>query len=419
MSISISKLDNGLTVITEAMGHVETAALGVWADVGSRHEAAHEHGISHLLEHMAFKGTSRRTARQIAEEIECVGGELNAATSGENTAYYARVLKEDVGLAVDILGDILEHSTFDPHELEREQQVVVQEIGAAHDTPDDLVFDLFLEAAYPDQPLGRSILGTPETVRAFTSQNLRDYLRGQYRGPGMVLSAAGAVDHAAVCDFAAQHLSAMPAEQNAEPQRAVYGGGEKRVERDLEQAQLAVGVAGPSYFDDDFYAARLLATILGGGMSSRLFQEVREVRGLCYSVTAFHWPYHDTGVFGVYAATGEKELAELTPVIAGELRRAADDISAEELARARQQVKASLLMSLELPSVRAERMARHMMLYGRVIPVEEMLREVNAVQVEHVRALAQKLFSTAQPCIAAIGPLAGLESYDKIAQRLN
>ncbi|WP_294645836.1 pitrilysin family protein, partial [uncultured Aureimonas sp.] len=316
MSVEITRLSNGLTIATETMPTLESAALGVWVKAGARDEAEGEHGIAHLLEHMAFKGTSRRSARQIAEEIEDVGGELNASTSVETTAYYARVMKDDVPLAVDILTDILLDSRFDEDELAREQHVILQEIGAAEDTPDDIVFDHFQSAAYADQILGRPILGTRESVSGFTPAEIRAYLKRHYSPDQMVVSAAGAVSHDDVVRRveAAFGSSASSAEGTHRREPAVYTGGDFREERDLADAQMVLGFPGRPYYQRDFYAAQVLSIILGGGMSSRLFQEIRETRGLCYAISAFHWSFSDTGIFGVHAATGEEEMAELAPV---------------------------------------------------------------------------------------------------------
>ncbi|MDP2622085.1 MAG: pitrilysin family protein [Hyphomicrobiales bacterium] len=417
MSVQTSRLANGMRVVTHAMPHLETAALGVWVDQGARSEAEAEHGISHLLEHMAFKGTRRRSARQIAEEIESVGGDLNAATSFEQTAYYARVLKADIAVAIDILGDILRNSVFDVSELAREQSVIVQEIGAARDTPDDLVFDQFQEAAFPGQPIGRSILGTPETVRAFRPDHLSAYLGARYRGPGMVLAAAGGVDHASVVKLAEDEFGSFAPAPAEATQAADYRGGERRQIRDLEQAHLVLGFKGVPYLDKRFYAAQMLANILGGGMSSRLFQEVRERRGLCYSIYAFHWTFRDTGLFGIYAATGAAEVAELPPVLTGELEALAGNLSEEEVARAKAQIKASLMMSLESSTARAEQIARQEILFGRVIPVDELLQLVEAVSVDDLKALAQEMFTGGPVTLSAVGPLRRLASYDEIAKR--
>src|SRR6478736_5825017 len=278
MTVEVSRLPSGLTVITDSMPHLQTATMGVWVGSGSRDEKAEEHGISHLLEHMAFKGTKRRTARQIAEEIEAVGGDLNAATSSETTAYFASVLKTDMPLAFDVLSDILANPTFDPAELKREQSVIVQEIGASEDNPDDLVFDYLQSTAFPDQAIGRPILGTRETVSSFKEQNLRAYLARNYRGPDMVVAATGAVEHQAVVAEVERHFSRFNGPAAPPPQSASFGGGVKLEARDLEQVHIALALEGLSQRHDDLYSLQVFAIVLGGGMSSRLFQEVRERR---------------------------------------------------------------------------------------------------------------------------------------------
>ena len=292
MSVDVTKLPSGLTVITDTMPHLETAALGVWAGVGGRDEKPNEHGISHLLEHMAFKGTTRRSSREIVEEIEAVGGDLNAGTSTETTAYYARVLKADVPLALDVLSDILANPSFVPDELEREKSVIVQEIGAAQDTPDDVVFEHLNELCYPDQPMGRSLLGTAKTLEAFDRDTLRGYLSTHYRGPDMVVAAAGAVDHKRVVEEVTQRFSGFEADAAPKPQPAMFGkGGSRVVHRDLEQAHLTLALEGVPQTDLSLFSLQVFTNTLGGGMSSRLFQEVREKRGLCYSIYTFHAPY--------------------------------------------------------------------------------------------------------------------------------
>lgn len=417
MTVRLTRLPSGLTVVSHAMDHLESAALGVWVGAGSRSEKENEHGLSHLLEHMAFKGTGTRSALQIAEEIEAVGGEVNAATSMETTSYYARVLKNDVPLAIDILSDILSNSLFDPSELEREQHVIVQEIGAALDTPDDRVYDLFTEAAYPGQPIGRSILGTPQTVRAAAPSMLQNYLDTHYRGPAMVLSAAGAVDHDAIVAMATERFADLGTDQGPTPVTAKYRGGEQREPRDLQETQVLLGFEGRPYSSQEYYVAQLLAAVLGGGMSSRLFQEVREKRGLCYSIYAFHWGFADTGMFGVHAATGPEDVAKLMPVVLGELERAAHDIDERELDRARAQLRAGILMTLESPTARAGQLARQLLLFGRPIPVDELVGRINAIAVEDLRALATDILTGSTPTLAAVGSLDGLTSYEQLAER--
>lgn len=410
-------LPNGLRVVSVQMPHLESAAIGVWVNIGARDEAPQMHGISHLLEHMAFKGTRRRNAQQIAETIEAVGGHLNAYTSRENTAYFVRVLKQDAALAVDLLADILQESLFDPIELEREQDVVVQEIGQALDTPDDLVFDRLQEIIYPGQAIGRSILGTPESVGAMTPEILRGHMARNYRAQDMVLSAAGAVDHDALVDLAQEKFGGLGQALPRSLLHASYQGGDNRENKDLEQVHLVMALEGVSYDDPDYYASQLFTTVLGGGMSSRLFQEIREKRGLCYSIYSFSSSFIDTGVAGIYAGTGPNRLGELVPVIIHELQALAGGVNADEVARAGTQLKAGLLMGMESPSALCEQMARHLMVHQRLIPKEELVAKIDSVDVTAVRRYAERLLNKPKIAISALGPITQLESMDKIAAR--
>ncbi len=418
MSVEVTTLKSGINVVTDTMPHLETASLGVWVASGSRDERLNENGISHLLEHMAFKGTTRRSARQIAEEIEAVGGDLNAATSAETTAYYARVLKADVPLALDVLADILSDPTFDREELAREQSVIVQEIGAVADTPDDLIFEHLNAIAFPDQPLGRSILGTAKTVRSFHDDTLRDYLGRHYRAPDIVVAAAGAVDHAAVVADVEKRFASFtgPASPLAEP--AKFGGGSHVEKRELEQVHIAMALPGVAVTDPTLYSLQVFTNILGGGMSSRLFQEARERRGLCYSIYSFHMPYSDTGMFGLYAGTDAADTSELMRVIVGEIAGTADTLSEPEIARAKAQMKAGLLMALESSGARIEQLARQMITRGRPIPVEELVEKVDAVTVETARAAGRALIARGKMATAVLGLGSGLESAAAIAETL-
>jgi predicted Zn-dependent peptidase len=418
MSVEVTRLPSGLVVVTDAMPHLQTASLGVWIGSGSRYEEADEHGISHLLEHMAFKGTSRRTAREIAETIEAVGGDLNAATSVETTAYFARVMKADVPLALDVLSDILTDPAFDPEELKREQNVIIQEIGATEDTPDDLVFDHLQSTAFPGQAVGRSILGTPATVRSFNGRRLRAYLSRTYRAPDMVVAAAGAVDHRAVLAEVEQRFARFGDSAAPRPQPARFGGGARIEARDLEQVHVAMALEGLHQRDPDLYSLHVFTNVLGGGMSSRLFQQVREVRGLCYSIHAFHWPYADTGLFGLYAGTDAVDAPELMRVVIGEIEGTAATLNEAEVARAKAQMKAGTLMALESSSARAEQLARHMIAYGRPIPVEEIVAKVEAVTVESARRAGRALIARSPPALAVLGPGRGLERVATIAESL-
>jgi predicted Zn-dependent peptidase len=419
MSVDVTKLASGLTVITDKMPHLETAALGVWSGVGGRDEQANEHGISHLLEHMAFKGTARRSAIQIAEEIEAVGGDLNAATSTETTAYYARVLKADVPLALDVLSDILTHPTFDADELEREKSVIEQEIGAAQDTPDDVVFEHLSELAYPDQPIGRSLLGTSDTLRGFDRDKLRAYLLTHYRAPDMVVSAAGAVDHKRVVAEVEEHFAAFKGPAAPKPQPSSFGkGGQRVVHRELEQAHLTMALEGLPQSDPALFSLNVFVNILGGGMSSRLFQEVREKRGLCYTISTFHMPYSDTGLFGLYTGTDPSDAPEMMEVIVDEINNAVDTLTDAEIARAKAQMKAGLLMALESCSARAEQLARHILAYGRPLTVEELIGRIEAVSAESTRQAGHALLARSRPAVVALGSGRGLEAAVSLAEGL-
>ncbi|HEY5218052.1 MAG TPA: pitrilysin family protein [Pseudolabrys sp.] len=418
MSVEVTRLSSGLSVVTDRMPHLESASLGVWVGSGSRDENPDEHGISHLLEHMAFKGTKRRTARQIAESIEAVGGDLNAATSVESTAYYARVLKADVPLALDVLSDILSEPAFDVEELRREQNVIVQEIGATEDAPDDLVFDRLQEIAFPKQSVGRSILGTPETVRSFNSTRLRAYLNRNYRAPDMLVAAAGAVEHGRIVAEAEKRFASFLGPAAPVPQPASFSGGTRVETRDLEQVHIAVALQGLPVSDPELYSLQVFTSVLGGGMSSRLFQEVRENRGLCYAIHAFHMPYADTGLFGLYAGTDETDAPELMRVMIDEIGNATETLNEAEIARAKAQMKAGLLMALESSEARLGQIARQMLAYGRPIPLDEIVAKVDAVTVERARAAGAALIRRSRPAIAALGPGSGLESTAAIAEGL-
>ena len=413
MTVRSTTLPNGMTVLTDDMPHLESASLGIWVKAGSRSETEAEHGISHVLEH-----TESRDALEIASTIENVGGDLNAATSVEHTGYFARVLKEDVALAADILSDILQNSQFEQSELDREQQVIVQEIGAARDNPDDHVFDLFQQAAFPDQPIGRTILGTVESVNSFRPDSIRGYMDRNYVGDQMVLCAAGNVDHDALVDIANNRFHDLKPTGAPKPQRADYVGGEERLVSDHEQAHIVLGMEGRAYNSDGFYAVQILASILGGGMSSRLFQEVREKRGLCYSVYAFHWAFADSGIFGVAASTGEEEVAELVPVVLDELRKSTETITDDEVIRVRNQIRAGLLMSLESPSSRAGQLARQQILWGRTIPLQETVDRINRITADRVKQVARQIFDSGKVSLAGIGPVARLPDYRDIAAQL-
>ncbi|QBY02512.1 insulinase family protein [Rhodophyticola sp. CCM32] len=418
MSVELHTLPNGLRIVTEHMPGLQSAALGLWVNVGGRHERVEQNGIAHFLEHMAFKGTARRSALQIAEEIEDVGGYINAYTSRETTAYYARVLKDDVPLALDLIADIVLNPVFDPHEIEVERGVILQEIGQAADTPDDVIFDWLQEVAYPAQALGRTILGPAERVRGFGQRDLTGFVAEHY-GPGqLILSAAGAVDHDQIirlAEAAFGHLSPS-GQARAEPGR--FAGGERREVKPLEQAHFTLALEAPDYRSDDIYTAQIYATALGGGMSSRLFQEIRERRGLCYTIYAQVGSYDDTGMMTIYAGTGADDLPELAHLTMDEIKRAAGDMSQAELDRARAQMKAGMLMGLESPSSRAERLARLVAIWNRVPPLEETIARIDAVNLTGLRAFGVDLAGAEQAAMALYGPVSAAPDLTRLTERL-
>ena len=418
MSTEITKLASGLTIVSHHMPHLETVSLGVWVAAGARHETEAENGISHLIEHMAFKGTARRSARQIAEEIEQVGGELNAATSLETTAYYARVLKGDEAVALDILADIIQNSAYSEAELSREREVILQEIAGINDSPDELAYDLLQDAAFPEQAVGRPIIGTPESVTRFTADDLRRFLKQRYVATRMVVSAAGAVRH----DVLARHAEALFGTLNAaaagEGESARYVGGVRASPKAFEQSHLVLGFKGPSYREADFFTGQVMSGLMGGGMSSRLFQEVRENRGLCYSIYSSAWGLTDGGMFTVHAATGVDEMDELIDVVSSEIVRAASEPPAEaEVSRAKAQLKAGLLMGLESSSARAEQMARHLLAYDRLLAPKELIERVDAVTPDAIRGFVERMVRQSGPSVAVVGAGKRSRPWAEITQR--
>jgi predicted Zn-dependent peptidase len=418
MSIGLHTLSNGVRVVTEHMPGLESAALGVWVSAGGRHEAPDQNGIAHFLEHMAFKGTARRTSLQIAEEIEDVGGYINAYTSREVTAYYARVLKDDVPLALDLIADIVLNPAFDPREIEVERGVILQEIGQAADTPDDIIFDWLQEAAYPGQPLGRTILGPADRVRSFGRADFDRFVAQHYRPSQIIVAAAGAVDHEAILRLVEAQFGHLTPGASPAPEPGAFAGGEKRVIKPLEQAHFTLALEAPGYRSDDIYTAQIYANALGGGMSSRLFQEAREKRGLCYTIYAHVGAYDDTGLMTIYAGTSEGELGALVDLTVTELRRATDDLSPAELDRARAQMKAGMLMGLESPSARAERLARQVAVWNRVPPLSEAVEKIDAVTVAGLRDHAARLISGGRAAMALYGQVGGAPDLNRVTERL-
>ncbi|MCX7888779.1 MAG: insulinase family protein [Rhodobacteraceae bacterium] len=418
MTTRLTSLPNGLRIVSERMPGLASASVGIWVNAGGRHEAPDQNGIAHFLEHMAFKGTKRRSALQIAEEIEDVGGYINAYTSREMTAYYARVLQGDVPLALDVVADIVLNPVFDPREIEVERHVILQEIGQALDTPDDIIFDWLQEAAFPDQALGRTILGPAERVAKFQRADLQRFVAEHYGPDQMIIAAAGAVDHEALARQAEDLFGHLAPVGRRGVQGGRWQGRERREVKDLEQVHFAMGFQGPAYRDKDLYTSQVYTTALGGGMSSRLFQKVREERGLCYSIYAQSGSYDDTGMITIYAGTSAEEIGDLCGLTIDELKRAAEDMSEAEVARARAQMKAGLLMGLESPSSRAERLARYLAIWGRVPSLKEATARIDAVNLRKVRDYAERLVSKADTALALYGPVGHAPDLGALRDRL-
>ncbi len=417
MSLQQHRLSNGFRVVTEHMPGLASASIGVWVTAGARHETPQQNGIAHFLEHMAFKGTAKRSSLQIAEAIEDVGGYINAYTSREVTAYYVRVLENDVALGLDVIADILRNPVLDNAEIEVERGVILQEIGQALDTPDDVIFDWLQEEAYPGQPLGRTILGPHERVSNFSREDLSGFIAQHYGPEQMILSAAGAVDHDEIVRLAEQLFGDMPPKPLFDVDAAKFSGGEVRQLKPLEQAHFALGFESPGYRADDIYVAQIYASALGGGMSSRLFQEIRENRGLCYTIFAQAGAYADTGMMTIYAGTSGEQLPELANITIDEMKRAASDMSPAEVARARAQMKAGLLMGLESPSNRAERLARLIQIWDRIPALEETIAQIDAVTTGDVRDFAQTMATSAPAALALYGPVETAPTLQELQER--
>ncbi len=415
----VTTLANGMRVVADPMPHLESLALGVWVETGSRHEIRARMGVSHMLEHMAFKGTERRTARQINEEIEAVGGYLNAYTSAFETAYYARLLRDDLALGIDLLADILRRPTFDPAELERERGVILQEIARANDTPDDVVFDRLQAAAYPDQPMGWPILGTAETVGALTRDDLADHMSVHYGPDRIIIGAAGAIDPDRLFALVTDAFGDWPvAQPYPEIMPARFGGGPSYSEERSEQLHLALGFEGVGEIDPAIWTAELYTEVLGGGASSRLYQSVREEHGLAYSVYASLSAYPDGGTHTIYAGTGPEQGARLLALVAEEVRRMADAVSEAELGRARASLRSGLLMGRERPMARLETAIGDLFREGRVVEAGEKLAHYDAVTPQAVSAYAARLLDGPKPALGAVGPAPSLPDYDRLVAAL-
>jgi predicted Zn-dependent peptidase len=415
MTIKMTTLDNGLRVATDTMDGVESVSLGLWVAVGTRHEVPEANGVAHLVEHMLFKGTKKRSAFDISAEMENVGGHLNAYTTREVTAYHAKVLKQDLALASDILTDMLQNATLVDEELERERGVIIQEIGQSVDQPDDIIFDHVQSVAYPDSGLGRPVLGTPDIIRSLKREHMMDYISGHYAAPQIVFAAAGAVEHQQMVDIANETCSAFPRLGKMANDSAVFNSGDVREARSIEQLHALLMFKGVSYRDPDYFTISVLSTLLGGGMSSRLFQEIREKRGLVYSIYSFASAYHDGGQFGIYAGTDPERIEELLPVVAEQMLNVTNDVTEDELKRAKAQLRASLFMAQESTMARAERLAYNQLMYQRFVTNEETIKKVEAVNIADIKRVMTRVLET-RPVSGFVGPLTKVPAGDMIAK---
>ena len=418
MEIKQTILPNGLRVVTSERPQNETVSLGIWVNTGSAYETEDINGISHFVEHMVFKGTQKRTSLQISEEIENVGGQNNAYTSHEFTAFYAKMLKNDVELALDVIADFVMAPLFPEDEMKKEKEVVVQEIKQGIDTPDDVIFDYFQNEAFPKQPIGRTILGPVETVRSFTAEKLHQYMQHNYAAENTVAVAVGNIKHDAFVKMVETRMNAYRPKTSFSIAPQIYQGGFYAEKRQIEQAHALLGFRGVEYNNPAYYAVSIFSTLFGGGMSSRLFQEIREKRGLVYSVYSFINSYTQSGLFGIYAGTSGQEIAKLVPVVIDEIKKVVQEkVSDKELNRAKAQLKASMLMALESSSATAEVVARQMLLYNRVIPTDEIVERIEAVTAEDIQKAAQMLF-VSQPTYALLGDLKTYPAYDNLQKML-
>ena len=418
MTINIDKLKNGIRVVTEEIPSIESVSVGIWINAGSRNEKKIENGIAHFLEHMAFKGTEKRSALQIAEEIESVGGFINAYTSREITCYYAKVLKNHLPLAVDILSDIISNSTFHEQEIEIEKGVIIQEIGQMKDTPDDVIFELLQKEAFADTELGRSILGSVENINSFQRKNFINFIDNNYFAEKIVLCAAGNLKHKDLCKLALSLQDIKELKKPLSKNKVLFKGGEKRVIKDLEQAHFAVGFEAPNLKSPKLFAGKVFSVIMGGGMSSRLFQEIREKRGLCYSIGTSFDCYSDNGIFLSYAGTSGDKVKELSEVIATEFKDSITTINETEVERAKTQLRSSLLMGLENSSSRSERLARGLIIWDKIVEVQETISKIDSVSLEDVRDFGVEMFHNSCPAMALYGKVKDALDVNQFSQKL-
>lgn len=418
MQVNLSRLENGLRIATVERPQTETVSLGIWVNTGSAYETVDINGISHFVEHMVFKGTRKRSALQISEDIENAGGSTNAYTSREFTVFYAKMLKNDTELALDVLADLIMEPTFDEKEMVKEKEVVVQEIKQTNDDPSDIVFDYFQSSAFSDQPMGRSILGPADTVRSFDAAKLREYMTHNYAAENIVVAAAGNIHHDDFVEMVRCRMANLRSKTSFKKASQIYTGGCSIKIRDTEQAHVLLGFNGVNYHSPLYYPTTIMSTILGGGMSSRLFQEIREKRGLVYTVYSFTNSHTDSGLFGIYAGLDQEEIKNYIPVVADEIKKIVNDpVSDKELNRVKVQLKASILMALESSSSTAEVIARQQLCHNRNIPVDEIVSKIENVSKDDIMKTARLIFGS-KPTYTLLGKLDKYPEYEEVEKLL-
>jgi predicted Zn-dependent peptidase len=408
----IFKFKNGLRVGIDPMKDVETVSIGVFVHTGSRNENIEINGISHFLEHMAFKGTKTRSAKQIAEEFEGIGGYINAYTSREKTVYYVKVLKEYAEFAIEFLADILQNSTFDVAEIKKESGVILQELAMTLDTPDDIVFDYFQETAYPNQAIGNSIIGNKKNIKKFNRQHFIDYINSQYNYGNMAIVASGNIKLENLIKWVEKYFTSLSKNKIVDFEKAKYHGGYFKKDKKLEQVNYLLGFKGISYQDKNYYKAQILSMILGGGMSSRLFQELREKKGLAYSVYSFNNCFADSGIFGIYCGTTPDKCQKMIDLVAVEIKKICQQVSVQEIERVKTQFKAGLKMAKESTSSRMQRLGSDILIHDKVISDDEIIEKFQDLTQEDILDFAQKTFAS-ESTVAMIGSVKNVKKISK------
>ena len=417
--INTHTLSNGLRIAVDEMPEIKTASIIVRVDAGTRHEKEEENGIAHFLEHMAFKGTKTRTALEIAEKIENIGGYLNAGTGYEETDYMVKVLSEHLEIGLDVLSDIILNSTFHDKEIEVERGVILQEIAMYLDIPDDVVSDLLRNISYPDHPLGRSILGSANNIKKFKRKDFFGFVQKYYHPKQIIITVAGGVKSSDVFRSIEEKFGYLDGPDFLSPSEAKFKGGENRIEKQLEQAHFIFALEAPTITDPKVYDARVFSAILGGGMSSRLWQEIREKRGLCYSINSGVESYPDTGQIVIYSGTGSEKISELSYVVVEEIKKLTSNVQDAEVSRAKTRMKAGMLMSLEDPFLRCARMAGLLTTWGRILDLEEIIEKIENVNVQKVKDFGSTLLNSKKGSLALYGPVDEAPDLSKILSVLN